>query len=158
KFDKGNMQLTCLLIDTNGACGKQHNFTSTDIMSLQISVDGVQVSYLGYSATIWLSLKDQPLTLIEDFGDSQYTKIVVLISTEEMVTNPEMNGHEAEAQWLYNDTCGSVFEPAIGDTSFVISIGISDLPDEGMIYQVIILKNRVGDHPTKLLQNNVYQM
>ena len=152
------MQLKCLFFDFGGDCVKQHNFTSTELIGIQISVSGEQVSNVGYGASIWLSIKNQPLTLIEDSGDSQYAKIVVLISKEEIITNPEMDGQESGVQWLYKDSCGTAFEPEIGDTSFVISISTSDLPYEGMIYQVIILKNREGDNPTKLLQNKVYQL
>jgi hypothetical protein len=152
------MQLKCLLIDIDGASVKQHSLSSTDIMGLQISLIRDTASNMGYIAAVWQSQKDQPLTLIEDFGDSQYTKILVLISSDEFEKIPDLNDQEAESQGLYYDTCGTTFEPDTADTSFVISIGISDLPDEGMIYQIIILKNRVNEMPTKLLLNKLYQM
>lgn len=152
------MQLKCLLIDIDDTCVKQHNFTSTDIMGLQISLIQDSASKMGYNTAIWLSQTDQPLTLIEDFGDSQYTKIVVLISSDEYEKLPDLNDQEAEKQWLYHDTYGTTFEPETTDTSFVISISISDLPDEGVVYQVIILKKRVNEMPTKLLLNKLYQM
>lgn len=144
--------------DNEGNCYKQRDVYSDRMLSLQLSLDREPNTNKGYSAAIWLSTKSQPLTLIEDLGDSQYARIVILISKEEIIINPEMGGQESGVQRLYKDSCGTVFESHTGETSLVISLVISDLPSEGIVYQIIILKNRVADNPTKLLQNNVYQM